>query len=129
MTHGLRVLLVEDDAAVRTVTESLLVELGCRVTCEIDGPAALRRLGHDEVFDLVISDVVMPGGMSGIELAKAASVARPGLPFVLTTGYVGDRSDAFTAEIAWPVLRKPFRAEQLRAVLHETLGRTPEVAD
>ncbi|HEY3696657.1 hybrid sensor histidine kinase/response regulator [Phenylobacterium sp.] len=123
--RGARVLLVEDDAAVRAVTECLLEELDCQVACEPDGVSALRRLERDEAFDLVISDVVMPGGMTGIDLARAAAAVRPGLPFVLTTGYAGGQA----GELDWPVLRKPFRAEQLAAVLRQTLGRTPERAD
>ncbi len=125
-TPGARVLLVEDDAAVRAVTESLLDELGCVVVAEPDGASAVRRLETGEAFDLLISDIVMPGGISGVELAKLARARRPDLPIVLTTGYAGDR---FGEEaIDWPVLRKPFRAEQLAAVMREALIEAAEPA-
>jgi len=52
-------------------------------------------------------------------------VARPGLRFVLTTGYAGERGGAAGGELDWPVLRKPFRAEQLAAVLHESVAPAP----
>jgi CheY-like chemotaxis protein len=125
---GARVLLVEDDDAVRAVTESLLTELGCEVASEAEGAPALRRLERGEPFDIVISDIVMPGGMSGVDLAQAARAARPDLPIVLTTGYAGERGGPAGGEIAWPVLRKPFRAEQLAAVLRKAVMRKDHAA-
>jgi PAS domain S-box-containing protein len=120
---GARVLLVEDDSAVRTVTESLLADLGCRVTAEPNGPSALRRLETGEAFDLLLTDIVMPGGMSGVDLAKLARARNADLPIVLTTGYAGDRFGDGAGEADWPVLRKPFRAEQLSAVLRDALAQ------
>ncbi|WP_309645487.1 PAS domain S-box protein [Phenylobacterium sp.] len=120
---GARVLLVEDDAAVRAVTEGLLIDLGCQVTSEPDGPSAVARLGGQERFDLLISDIVMPGGMSGADLARVARTAHPDLPIILTTGYAGDRLDEAPDASSWPVLRKPFRAEQLAAAVRGALGQ------
>ncbi len=117
---GVRVLLVEDDEAVREVTEALLVEMGFAVTCEAGGPPALERLQSGEAFDLVLSDIVMPGAMSGFDLARAASALRPDLPIVLATGYAGERAEA-TEAMDWPVLRKPFNADQLAEALHRVL--------
>ena len=119
-----RILLVEDDAAVRTVTESLLGEMGCQVIAEPDGTQALARLDAGEVFDLVLSDIVMPGGISGVDLARLAQSRRPGLPIILTTGYAGDRFDGSAEDIDLPILRKPFRAEDLAAMVHESLANT-----
>ena len=90
---GLRILLVEDDDAVRAVTESLLDELGCRVETAVNGVEALRRLGQDAAFDLVLSDIVMPGGVSGVDLARRMKAIHPGLPVVLATGYSGETLD------------------------------------
>jgi PAS domain S-box-containing protein len=118
-----RVLLVEDDSAVRTVTESLLAELGCLVAAEPDGPSALRRLEAGETFDLLLSDIVMPGGMSGVDLAKLARARHPAMPIVLTTGYAGDRFSDGADGVEWPILRKPFRAEQLAVVLRDALAQ------
>jgi PAS domain S-box-containing protein len=125
-TRGVRILLVEDDAAVRAVTESLLDELGCRVVVEPDGAAAFRRLETGEAFDLLLTDIVMPGGMNGVELARLARARDPALPIVLTTGYAGDR---FGDEaVDWPVLRKPFRAEQLATIMREVLAEMSQSA-
>jgi len=116
---GLRILLVEDDDAVRAVTESLLDELGCRVETAINGVEALRRLGQNADFDLVLSDIVMPGGVSGVDLARRLKTVHPSLPVVLTTGYSGETLDDPEEAQAWPILRKPFRAEQLSAVVRQ----------
>ena len=122
---GTAILLVEDDAAVRAVTESLLQEMGCVVTTEIDGPSAMARLQTGQAFDLLISDIVMPGGMNGVELASWTQAHRPELPIVLTTGYAGDQFAGGATEITWPVVRKPFRAEQLSAAVRDALARVP----
>jgi PAS domain S-box-containing protein len=122
MVAGLRILLVEDDDAVRAVTESLLSELGCRVETAINGVEALRRVGRGVDFDLVLSDIVMPGGVSGVDLARRLRAAHPDLPVVLTTGYSGEKLDDAEEAEAWPILRKPFRAEQLSAVVRQAAG-------
>ncbi|WP_312166339.1 PAS domain-containing protein [Phenylobacterium sp.] len=121
--RGARVLLVEDDAAVRAVTESLLIDFGCRVEGACDGPSALGRLQAGERFDLLISDIVMPGGMSGVDLARAARARDARLPIVLTSGYAGERLGEGAEALAWPLLRKPFRAEQLGVAVREALQR------
>ena len=123
--RGARVLLVEDDAAVRAVTESLLTDFGCRVEGAPDGPTALGRLQAGERFDLLISDIVMPGGMSGVELARAARARDARLPIVLTSGYAGERLGEGAEALTWPLLRKPFRAEQLGMAVREALERGP----
>jgi len=122
MMAGLRILLVEDDDAVRAVTESLLGELGCQVETAINGVEALRRVGRGADFDLVLSDIVMPGGVSGVDLARRLRDAHPNLPVVLTTGYSGEKLDDAEEAEAWPILRKPFRAEQLSAVVRQAAG-------
>ena len=113
----------------RAVTEALLAEMGCDVACEAEGAPALRRLQQGEAFDMVISDIVMPGGMSGLDLARAVAAARPDVPVVLTTGYTGDQSGP-ADEIDWPVLRKPFSADELGRMVRLALGRKePMTAD
>ncbi|MDP1872863.1 PAS domain-containing sensor histidine kinase [Phenylobacterium sp.] len=119
---GLRILLVEDDDAVRAVTESLLDEMGCQVETAINGMEALQRLGQNADFDLVLSDIVMPGGVSGVDLARRLRAIHPALPVVLTTGYSGETLDDPDEAEAWPILRKPFRAEQLSAVVRQAAG-------
>ncbi|MFT4253156.1 MAG: ATP-binding protein [Caulobacter sp.] len=118
---GLRVLLVEDDASVRAITEGALSEMGCAVVTAENGRAALARLETQAPFDVLLSDLVMPGGVSGVELARVAVQHHPGMAVLLTTGYAGDRLAAALEDSPWPVLRKPFRIEQLRRALAESV--------
>ncbi|MCX7358056.1 MAG: PAS domain S-box protein [Alphaproteobacteria bacterium] len=82
-----KILLVEDDDLVRAHAESVLSALGYRVTVASNGPAALEVLQRDNTFDLLFTDVVMPGGMTGRMLADRAIVLKPGLRVLYTSGY------------------------------------------
>jgi PAS domain S-box-containing protein len=109
------VLLVEDDPGVRAVAAGLLVDLGCEVLTASDGPSALKLLEANPDVHLLLSDVVMPGGMSGVDLAEAATNLRPDLKVLLSTGYASDRLEV--AGNRWPVLLKPYQADELVAAV------------
>jgi CheY-like chemotaxis protein len=127
--EGARILLVEDDAAVREMAHGLLTEFGARVATDPDGATARRRLEQGDDFDLLLSDIVMPGGVSGIELAGFAAQRYPLMAIVLTTGYAGDRlQGAKASDLPWPVLRKPFRSDQLADVLVQALAAARQTA-
>ena len=116
LVAGRRLLLVEDDASVATVALELLEGLGLEVRAVETGPQA-RDLLKRERFDIMLSDVVMPGGMTGIELARLCERDHPAMRVVLTSGYAGDDVDAALADAPWPFLRKPYSGEQLARVL------------
>jgi CheY-like chemotaxis protein len=120
-TPGTRILLVEDDLGVRTVAESLLTELGCEVVTADDGPSALATLDRTPHLDLLMTDIVMPGGMSGVELAERAKTLRPDLKVLLSTGYAGELLNG-EANHGWPVLRKPYHSEQLSDAVRRAMG-------
>ena len=84
------VLLVEDDELVRKFAMSQLVSLGYRVFQAGDGPEALQLLARHGDIDLLFTDVVMPGGMNGRQLAETALARRPGLKVLYTSGYSAD---------------------------------------
>ena len=115
---GERVLLVEDNLEVRDVARQRLEDLGYVVDEVGSGPEALQRLSQPgAAFDIVFSDVVMPGGMSGYDVARWVSERAPGTKLLLTSGYPGEvasqREDAST----FPLLRKPYsRIELARAI-------------
>ncbi|WP_259548014.1 PAS domain S-box protein [[Roseibacterium] beibuensis] len=113
---GRRLLLVEDDPGVASVAQELLEGLGLEVRAAENAPQALERL-HRERFDIMLTDVVMPGGMTGIELARECARTWPNMKIVLTSGYAGDDVDAALADAPWPFVRKPYSGEQLAAVL------------
>ena len=80
------VLLVDDNPEVAAVSTNLLEQLGYTVRRVDNAEAALREIEHDGI-DLVFSDIVMPGKMDGLGLARHLRVMRPGLPILLATGY------------------------------------------
>ncbi len=117
------VLFVEDDEDVRQVTVDVLRDLGYSVTVVSDAPTALRVIRSDEPLDLLLSDVVMPAGMSGRELAREAQRLRPELKVLLISGY-SDRDAEAPPDDDYPFLGKPFRAADLGRAVAELLGET-----
>jgi DNA-binding NtrC family response regulator len=75
----------------------------------------------------MLTDLIMPGGMNGVELAHAAVGLRPGLPVILTSGYTGEALGA-AAEAPWPLLPKPYPADALAAAIDQVMGKAPEPA-
>ncbi len=111
----LRVLVVEDDEAVAGLVLEMMRHLG-HATLHATGPTdALAKLEAATDIDLVFTDVLMPGGMDGLDLAHALRQAHPGLPVLLTSGYGG--APARVAEAGLPLLRKPYSIMALRDAL------------
>ncbi|HEY1225313.1 MAG TPA: PAS domain S-box protein [Brevundimonas sp.] len=115
---GGRILLVEDDAGVAAIAVDLLSEMGLAVTAVDSGARALEALAKAR-FDIMLSDIIMPGGMSGVDLAKKAAAEWPGMRIVLASGYAGDDMDETLKDAPWPFLKKPYSADDLRAILGE----------
>jgi signal transduction histidine kinase len=117
--RGLRVLLVDDDEAVRTATAEMLALIGCEVRQAVDGAAALGLLADD--VDLVIADFAMPG-LNGAELAEKMAARRPELPVLLVTGY----ADPKRLGEAWrgAILTKPFDLEGLETAVRRAARPT-----
>ncbi len=113
---GHRLLLVEDDVRVADVAMELLKGLGLEVQAVETGPEALAVL-KTERFDIMLTDVVMPGGMTGIELARTCTRNHPDMRIVLTSGYAGGAVDAALTDAPWPFLRKPYSVDQLGRIL------------
>ena len=115
-----RVLLVEDNEGVGKFAAGLLKELGQTVTWVGDGQAALKQLAADpEAFDLVFSDVVMPG-LSGLELAQLIQQRWPKLQVVLTSGY--SHVIAEHGAQGFPLVRKPYSIDGLLTILASRTG-------
>jgi CheY-like chemotaxis protein len=111
------VLVVEDNDEVRTVAVSLLEQLGYRTTAVESAPVALERLAAGATFDLIFTDVVMPGDIDGLALARTVKSRYPGIPIVLTTGY----AKIFDTEPEFPVLRKPYQLAALGRAMRDAL--------
>jgi CheY-like chemotaxis protein len=118
---GERILLVEDDARVRRMTALRLREIGYRVVEAPDGARALAALEENPDIQILFTDMVMPGGMTGAELAAAAVAARPDIKVLLTSGYAEPEllKRGRVKRTDW--LRKPYTtlelARNLRGIL------------
>jgi len=118
------ILVCEDDADVRVFTVEVLRELGYRVVEAEDGPGALAMLAEPGVVDLLFTDVVLPSGMTGAELARRAREARPGLRVLFTTGYARDAIvHEGRLDPGVDLLTKPFAYADLAARVREMLDR------
>jgi signal transduction histidine kinase len=114
-----RVLVVEDDPAVLAMAVETLEGLGYQVTTADTAAAALKRLKGRKAFDLLFSDVVMPGGVNGVQLAHLALQERPELKVLLTSGYVGDEAASWANE--FPMIDKPYLGPALAAKIRAVL--------
>jgi len=120
--HGEVVLVVEDEPRVRQVTVQRLETLGYTVLEAENGPAALDLLAGPPVVDLVFTDMIMPGGMSGGDLAREVERLYPEIKIMLTSGYAdhaGIDSDAALGGKVW--LRKPYRLAELARKIRDVL--------
>jgi len=113
---ALEVLLVEDDAQVAELVEAMLRDLGHDVRVAENADAALVVLKSGAPFCLLLTDLIMPGDKSGVDLAREAVALRPGLPVILSSGYTGDVLSA-AEDTPWPLLRKPYGADDLARMI------------
>ncbi len=120
------ILVVDDEVELVVLATSVLEELGYTVVCAGNGPAAVKVLEENTTIDLVFSDVVMPGGMSGLDLAAIITHKYPHLKLLLTTGFAVEAdSPTSVTESKHDVLRKPYRgielAKRVRKILDEVI--------
>jgi signal transduction histidine kinase/CheY-like chemotaxis protein len=123
MAEGETVLIVEDNPDLRRLTVRRLTMLGYQV-CEADtGPAALALLDTKRHIDLIFSDIVLPGGMTGYELADRARERFPSSKVLLTSGYDTEGASAKDPTASnLKVLRKPYKQVELARSIREVLG-------
>ena len=115
-----RILLVEDNEQVGEMAAQLLDDLGYTITRASDAASALALIeAGSDGFDLVFSDVVMPGEMSGVDLARILRQRSPTLPVVLTTGFSEALADGTVEGVE--LLRKPYSVESLSYLLRRKL--------
>ncbi len=119
--EGRLVLLVEDDDKVRDVVRKQLSALGCAVLEAESGHEAADMVENIPAIAIVLSDIVMPGGMDGRALARFVRRFRPELPVVLMSGYA-DKAATGLEDSALPVLAKPFTQELLLEALHAAIA-------
>ena len=119
-----RILVVDDEPTVRMLVSEVLGELGYTTIEAEDGPAGLRVLRSGGRVDLLVTDVGLPGGMNGRQVADAARALRPGLQVLFITGYADNAAVGNGhLERGMQVMTKPFTmvalAAKVRAMLVE----------
>jgi CheY-like chemotaxis protein len=116
-----RILVVEDNEELLEATLELLTTLGYRVFCARNGVEALQMLKMGEGCDLLFSDVLMPSGMNGVDLAREVQQLGRSIKVLLTSGYAEGVLARLRTEDEFPVIDKPFQlaelAQRLRSIL------------
>jgi DNA-binding NtrC family response regulator len=119
--RGEAVLVVEDESRVREVTVARLISLGYRVLEAGSGTAAMEVLsGHPEI-EVLFSDLVLPGELSGLDLAKRVQELRPDVHVILTSGYSAEMMSGWGEDLDLQVLPKPYRQSELARIFREAL--------
>jgi len=119
-----RILVVDDNEDLLEVTSAMLTTFGYRVHCARNGAEAMQMLERGQEFELLFSDVVMPNGMNGVELAREARRLSKDIKVLLTSGYAGNVLERYRAVDEFPIIDKPFHladlARCLRSILQDT---------
>jgi signal transduction histidine kinase len=125
-TGSERILVVEDDPSLLALAVDTLESLGYNVTTARNAASALRRLKGTQSFELLFSDVVMPGGVSGLDLARRARSRNPDLKVLLTSGFIGAEAIDWADE--YPMIDKPYDPLSLAAKVRSVLDTGVRVA-
>ncbi|MQA66877.1 MAG: PAS domain-containing protein, partial [Alphaproteobacteria bacterium] len=120
------VLLVEDEELVRETAAALLQTLGYRVVEAANGPQAFEALKSHPDVEVLFTDTVMPGGLTGLELARRVQKLNPRIKVLLTSGYLGDHSARMRK---YARLRKPYSAADLASALRRVLDADDGAGD
>ncbi|MEA2755231.1 MAG: two-component system, cell cycle sensor histidine kinase and response regulator CckA [Aliidongia sp.] len=123
---GETILVVDDNGELRRVASRVLAKLGYRVSEAADGPTALALIEAGECFDLLFTDIGLPQGMNGMELAARAYQYLPTLKILFTTGYGIDRRNVGMPTDPATLLRKPYRNQDLAARVRAALDSAPD---
>lgn len=117
------VLIVDDNEELLSATSSMLKTFGYQVACAHNGTEALQLLRGSQHFDLLFSDIVMPNGINGIELAREATRLRKGVKILLTSGYADEALQRHQAVGEFAIIDKPFGladlAQRVRSILRD----------
>ncbi len=121
-SRGEIILAVEDNSVLRRILCRQLTDAGYRVIEADNARSALNRIESNEPIDLLLTDIVMPGGMNGHELARLAALLRPGLKILLTSGFSDSSNGGASQTASTRFLRKPYSKDDLLRLVHEALN-------
>jgi CheY-like chemotaxis protein len=124
----LRILLIDDDQAVRSLTAEMLTDLGHNVTAVENGPAAIALLSTATQSDLLLVDFAMPV-MNGAEVAAQAIKLRPQLPILFMTGFADTGILNSWTGLGYHTINKPFSAAELDQAMRQTMTPRPQTGN
>lgn len=119
--RGETILVVEDNPEVKSVAVTLLEQLNYRTVAVDNAKSALNLLATGTPIDLVFTDIMLPGDLDGVALARAIGKKHPRVPVLLTSGY----AKALAGRHGLPILRKPYQISALAEAIRSTLGPQP----
>jgi CheY-like chemotaxis protein len=124
-----RILLVEDDESLREVPVRMLRRQGYEVVEARNGEEAIKRLSADGPFDLLFTDVVLPGGMNGVEIAAQAKRGQPDIKVLYTTGY-SENAVVHNGQLdpGVTLISKPYRRQELLEIIHSVFDGDPSAS-
>jgi CheY-like chemotaxis protein len=108
LPSALTMLIVEDEPLVLRSAEALIQGFGVNTLSATDGNAALALLQSDRHIDILFSDILLPGGLNGLQIAKKALELRPSIKVLLTSGYAEQEIVGSEDMLAFPLLSKPY---------------------
>jgi CheY-like chemotaxis protein len=118
------VLVVDDEIDLLDIAQSYLTDVGYTVLPALNGASALDIVRQHPEIDLVVTDIIMPGGMTGADLSLKARALRPDLNFIYCSGFpAGALSERDMPLVDGPLLRKPYQRAELIALVRRTLLR------
>ena len=118
-----RILLVEDEDLIRLILSEALQDYGFEVTSAANGDEAIAHLGDEHSFDLLLTDIQLPGGLDGLDIARAARRTAPDMPIIFTTGQP-DRMDPWSPGAKDAFIAKPYRPSDICAAVRRMVGAT-----
>jgi PAS domain S-box-containing protein len=119
---GGTVLVVDDEVDLLDVALTYLAEMGFRSYEAIDGASALEAIAQHSEIDLMVTDIVMPGGMNGVDLVQRARVLRPDLKIVYSSGFPAEALAERSMQLVdGPMLHKPYQRADFAAIIHRVM--------
>jgi CheY-like chemotaxis protein len=123
---GNTILIVDDEEDLLEVASTCLGELGYSVLTAKDGASATRMLEESNDIDLLLTDILMPGGMNGVELAHRASELFPAIRIIYCSGFPADAlAERVSPLVEGPLLRKPYQRSELLSIVRDVLADPP----
>lgn len=116
-----KILLVEDEDLIRLLLSEAIEEEGYEVVSASNGDEALACLNDGRCFDLLLTDIQLPGILDGLDIARAARAQSPGLPIIFTTGQP-DRMKRWKAGAAEAFIPKPYRPSEICSAIHDLIS-------